>query len=232
MKKEIVLAVVVMVLSVSPLLPIVCCSERSDEEKKVDQWKILLISDIQEERISAQQAVLNSRKDRITYLLSVVNSPVEKGEPFFITSSSRNIAIYLLGKLRAREAVVDLTKWLTPKPKQSQWRLDSLLLSPAGMALFEIGLPSVPYVVEVLKSAETDGNIELRRQCVKIIVSIKGLPETDLLFEEALATESVSAKRDKLKAVLDLLRDQKFRKILKNVHKKVNRLEKEKGSGF
>jgi hypothetical protein len=144
----------------------------------------------------------------------VVNSPVEEGEQFYTSSTSRNIAISLLGKLRAKEAVTDLTRWLTPKTGQGLTFWEEMMFSPAGYALAEIGLPSVPPLFHLLK---VEGNVALREQCIKIIVSIKGLPETELLLEDIFAKETDNSKRENLKSAQDLLKNPKFRKILENI---------------
>jgi len=215
------------VLVASLLVPIVSWSGRLDEAEKTPDWKTLIKSEIQTDRISAQQMVLDKRKDTIGCLLSVLNSPVEKGEEFFTLTTSRNIAITLLGKLRAKEAVTDLTGWLAPKPGQATVIWNPRILTPAGYALFEIGLPAVLPLVELLKSeAPAPDSYSLRRdQTIKIIASIKGVAETEFFFEDVLAKETDQAKKHNLKVALDLLRDRKFRKILEHVHDRLNRLQ-------
>jgi len=129
-----------------------------------------------------------------------------------------------LVKLRAKEAVEDLTKWLSPKPGQVLifGDFESYLFSPAGYALVEIGLPSVTHLAELLKS---EGASPLREQCIKIIVCIKGIPETELFLEDILAKETDNSKKENLKAVQRLLKEPKFRKIVEKVYKKINKLE-------
>lgn len=180
------------------------------DEKNAPHWRTLITSHIEKERTSVHRTVLNNRRETIRHLLSVLNSPVEEGEQFYGSVTSRNIAIFLLGKLRTREAVGDLTKWLLPRPGQGLIVDELSMLSPAGYALVEIGLPSVPALLEVIKSGR---NSALREQCIKIIVSILGQIHTQLLFEDALAKETDSAKGKNLKAALDLLHDPKFEPI-------------------
>lgn len=212
MRKKI--TVCALLVFAASLLPIACRPRESDEEEKVRGWKTLITSDIEKERVSSQRTVLYNRQERIKYLLLVVNSPVEEGEQFYSSVTSRNIAIFLLGQLRAKEATADLTKWLTPKPGQGLFVSEELVFSPAGYALVEIGLPSVSPLVELLKSERADALCE---QCIKIIVSIKGLPETELLFEDILAKETDNSKRENLKSAQNLLKNPKFRKILENI---------------
>jgi len=195
----------------------------SRDDKNVPDWKTLIRSDIKKDRISARQTVLDNRKETIRYLLSVVKSPIEEGENFFTSTTSRNIAISLLGKLRAKEAVADLSEWLSPKGGQATTTWAPPILTPAGYALFEIGLPSVPPVLNLLKTEKP--NSLYREQYIKIIVCIKGLAETELLFEDALAKEADPTKKENLKLSLDFLKDPRFRKILQRVYNEVNRLE-------
>jgi hypothetical protein len=191
-------------------------SQESDDEK-VPMWKRLIVSDVVEQRMAGQRALLDNGKQTVEYLLSVLNSPVETGEQFYESTSSRNIAISLLGSLRAREATGELTKWLTAKPGQGQTVWEEMMFSPAGYALVEIGLPSVPPVIELLAS---DGDAHLREQCIKIIVSIKGLRETEVMLEDLLASETSLAKKEKLEAVQAMLQDPKFRKALEKLSRR------------
>jgi len=201
------------------------CTLASHDDQRVPNWKTGITSEIEKERVSARQVALDNRKDTIEYLRSVLNSPTEERENFFTSTTSRNVAIFLLGKLRAKEAVNDLMKWLSPKAGQGTtiWALP--ILTPAGYALVEIGLPSVPPLVDLLKSGATGRVIDLRDQSIKIIVAIKGLAETELLFEDALAKEADPTKKENLKLSLDFLKDPRFRKILQRVYNEVNRLE-------
>jgi len=220
-KKNINMLYTAAIIAACLLFSLTCRPRESDEAKKAADWKTLIISDVEKDRMSSRRFVLDNRKQTIEYLLSVVNSPVEVGEEFYNYITSRNIAIYLLGKLRAKEAVEDLTKWLSPKPGQGMNIDELLMFSPAGYALVEIGLPSVSPIFDLLRE---EGNVALREQCIKIIVCIKGLPETELLLEDMLVKETVNSKKENLKAVQRLLKEPKFRKIVENVYKKRNRL--------
>jgi hypothetical protein len=191
-------------------------SQESDDQN-VPGWKALIVSDAPQERVFGQRALLDSRKQTVEYLLSVVSSPVETGEQFYESTSSRNIAIFLLGTLRAREATGELTKWLAAKPGQGQTVWEEMMFSPAGYALVEIGLPSVPPLIELLGS---EADAHLREQCIKIIVSIKGLRETEVMFEELIASETSSAKKEKLEAVQAMVQEPKFRKTLEKLSRR------------
>lgn len=222
MRKEKIHIYIFIIVISSLLLLLNCKPKKSSDEGKAQDWRTLITSDNEKERMSAQRKWLIDRQETIEYLLSVIKTPIKDGEPFYSSTTSRNIAIFLLGNLRAKEAVTDLTKWLTPKPGQGLKVSEPYFFSPAGYALVNIGLPSIPTLLELLKSEEAS---VLREQCIKIIVSIKGLRETELLFEDMFAKETDATKRENLKAAQNLLKDSKFREILWNVYKKINQLE-------
>jgi len=222
MRKEKINIYIIIIIISSLLLLLNCKPKKSSDGGKAQDWRTLITSDNEKERMSAQRKWLIDRQETIEYLLSVIKTPIKDGEPFYSSTTSRNIAIFLLGKLRAKEAVTELTKWLIPKPGQSLVISEEQMFSPAGCALVDIGLPSIPPLLELLKSEEAS---ILREQCIKIIVSIKGLRETELLFEDVVSKETNTAKRENLKVAQDMLKDPKFREILWNVYKKINQLE-------
>lgn len=150
------------------------------------------------------------------YLISVVNGPIKEGEDFLSNNTPRNTAIYLLGKLRSKEAVQHLIKRLNPMAGQNTKIMNLKIFTPAGFALIEIGLPSVPPLIELLK---TEKNIVFREEYIKIIVAIKGIPETELLFEEMLKKEKDSAKIENIKAAQELLKDPKYKGMFENAAK-------------
>jgi hypothetical protein len=193
----------------------------SDEAEKELDWKALIISDSEDERRLSQRVVIEDRQDTIRYLRSVLARPIEQGEPFYGSSTARNIAISLLGKLRAAEAAADLATWLRPRPGQGLKVTDESAFGHAGEALIEIGLPSVRPLLELLR---IENNRGLQEQCLKIMVRIKGLRETELLFEDVIAAESDAAKRDNLEAAQALLEGTRIRKILEKLDKRRIRL--------
>jgi hypothetical protein len=184
------------------------------DAKELPDWTTLIRSEVEKERTSAREIVLLDRKERIEKLLSVVNSPVQPGEAFYSSTTSRNISIFLLGQLRAKEAVPTLMEWLFPRGGQALIRGELLMFSHAGYALVEIGLPSVPPLIELLAS---EADAAEREQAIKIVVSIKGLRETEVMFEELLASERDSAKKEKLEVVQATLQKPKLRKTLEKL---------------
>lgn len=180
-------------------------------------WKTLIRSHTEKERSLAHDLVLGDRKETVQHLLSVVNRPVEPGEPFYASSTSRNVAITLLGELRAAEGVWDLASWLSPKAGQALTRVEMMMFSPAGEALVKIGLPSLQALAQVLKS---DPRRELREQCLKMIVQIKGLRGTELLVEDLVSVETDQKQKENLEAAQNVLQEPKFRNTLEKLDKR------------
>ena len=158
--------------------------DSSDE----DNWKSLILSEDKRERAKGKNMVIEEYNNTVTSLLSVLKEPIKKYEEFYYTKTSRNIAIELLGKLRAKRAVPELINWLLPKKGQSP-QSDALFTEcgPAGFALREIGLPAVPHLLEKLKEEGASG---LGNECLEVIVDIKGKEETNLLLKNELERET------------------------------------------
>lgn len=190
--------------------------KETKNEKEEPDWKKLMVSDDGKERELAKQIILKQYRETVDYLISVVDSPVKEGESFWGSDTSRNIAIYLLGKLRAKEAVPEILNCLFPKPGQLVLFLPRSFLSPAGYALIEIGLPSVPPLVDLLKKEKS---VYSRGECIKVIVGIKGISETELLLENILKKETDQTKKENIKSAQDLMKDPKYKKIFENADK-------------
>jgi len=190
-------------------------NEKKDEKERPD-WNILIKSDDEKERAMAKKIVSEQYNENVEYLISIVNEPLKENEEFYASNTPRNISFYLLGKLRAKKAVPALLDWLIPKTGQRQTIDEIQLFSPAGYALIEIGLPSVPPLVDLLKTSQ---NTFSREKYIKIIVAIKGIPETEFLFNNILAKETSPEKIENIKTALGLLKDLKYQKIFENAAK-------------
>jgi hypothetical protein len=221
MKTKITILIIIAIF-ISSFLPTVSLSERSNEVKKEQDWKDLIKSEIGEELRSASQILLNQRKDTINYLLSVVNSPVKNGESFYNFYTPRNTAISLLGTFRAKEAIKTLTQWLSPKQEQSLIVDSKPFYTPAGAALVEIGLPSVLPIIERIKQGEKVYPNILYDDCLRVLVTIKGVPETESLFESAIAKEKDATKKSNLQLALDIMKEPTMHKWLEDMYKRVS----------
>jgi len=224
-------------MSVSTLLVFTFAMLSHADEQNRTNWTDLIRSRDQADRQEAGRIVTTEREKVIQELLAVVNSPVTKGEPFYDPATSRNVAIRLVGQLRAKEAVPALIGHLSPMEGQNLVRFNETMFSPAGYALIEIGLPSVPPLLDVLRKegctspemqkAIVEGSSvrfepkELKRhsplgdQCLKIIIGMLGGQHTQLLLETAIKDEATAGKRDNLESALALLASPKISEPLK-----------------
>jgi len=212
-------------ICISSFLTELSFSEKANEAKKESNWKELIKSKEVKDRETAREILFNERKDTIDFLISVVNSPIKEGEDFNNFYTSRNIAMSLLGTFRAKEAVQALTQWLVPKPGQVMSADETSLYTPAGQALVEIGLPSVRPVIERLKQREDLYGYLFYYECIKVLVSIKGVPETEHLLESAIAKETDADKKENLQIALDFMKEPKRHSWLEDMYKRVNKIE-------
>ncbi len=220
------------VILVLVVLLLLLAGSAAEEASSLPDWRALIISGEEAHRIRSEQIVLVERGEEIDFLLSVLTAPVKKGEPFYSSTTSRNIAMRLLGEMRAKEAVPDLVDWLVLKEGQGSAISELMIFSPAGYALAEIGLPSVPPLLQIIQekgcsSAEAPEKIlegvhvrykrkpgarmsPLGDQCLKIIVRIKGVDQTGFSLQRAIEGESDETKKQNLESALELLRAPTF----------------------
>jgi hypothetical protein len=158
-------------------------------------------------RLSACQDLLEERRQTIQSLLVILadpgRKPAEQAE-YFDSNSSANLAIRVLGEMRATEAVPALVKWLSI--------LDEMPLAlthaigpeeiPAAAALICIGRPAE---LALLKKIRESGSGALNLlPC--ILVKMEGEKITKLILEDAIAGEKLAEARGNLEAALTVLR--------------------------
>jgi len=160
-------------------------------------------------RSQAKQGFLRQRHDSVEELIRIVDGPLSQGEEFFNSSTPRNTAIFLLGELRAAEAVPSLMKWISPREGQSMVIDELSLLPPAAAALARIGMPSVNPLLErmKLKGAELKGFEPEGRVCLMTMVRILKSDLAEAKLEKTLAGEENEEYRKNLQAALDALRN-------------------------
>ncbi len=141
------------------------------EDASAQSWKRLILSKTEADRSEARKQLLGHYRDTVRALIRVVHRPLEDGEQFYTSTTSRNLAIYVLGRMRAKEAAPHLVSWLVPRKGQGQVRDELMRYGPAGYALREIGLPAVPELVDTLKK---EGVSPLGRECTKVLADICG----------------------------------------------------------
>ena len=163
----------------------------------------LLNSDASEERLRARALILEDRRQTIEGLLTIIRAPVDEGEPFYISGTPRNLAIDLVGRLRAKEAVPELVDILLPKPGHSTDTSRLMFFGHAGYALVRIGLPSVAPVLERLKTLERWGD---RDPYLRVLVAIEGAARAEERLRQSIEREPAGKTRENLQATLaDLL---------------------------
>jgi hypothetical protein len=217
------LAALAAVLSAIPL------AGQAEERGKLPSWCRLITSPDEEDRERGERMALMERAETVEYLLSVVESPVEEGEPFYISGTPRNTAIYLLGKMRAEEAVPVLMDWLLPKPGQNVSFVEDLSFSPAGHALAEIGKPAVRPLADAIakhgvtwpydwfKNRRELGNIAwyddpqvsspLGDRCLSILAYIKDPDGAIVYLQRRARREEDPATRTHLQRAVTTLRE-------------------------
>lgn len=183
---------------------LICLS--SIEAEQDLPWKGLIQSPNEKERRRGEKMVLEQYEKTISSLMSVVNRPVRKGEQFIIRNTSRNLAIYLLGKLRAKRAVPVLVTWLVSRPGQGHVHGRAYRYSPAADALGEIGLPAIP---ELLKNIKEKYKSWLGRACMIFLVAILGTEEAALVLNRELHSEQDQTKKVKIETALNFVKSKK-----------------------
>lgn len=224
MQKKIFILIIIIIF-ISTFLTDLCFPEKTNEAKKESNWQELIKSEKTKDRESARDILFNERKDTVDFLLSIVNSPLKEGEEFYNYYNSRNTAITLLGTFRAKEAVKALTQWLAAKPGQSMTVDEIHLYTPAGAALVEIGLPSIIPVIERMKQGEDLYGYFFYNECIDVLVSIKGVQETEHLLESSIAKEADPEKKNNLQIGLEFMKEPERHAWLEDLHNRINKTE-------
>ena len=180
-----------------------CIEEKTE---KVDIIKLLGSSKPLEKRDGLNQ-IVEQRKKIIDLLLSILNSPLIENEEFYNSNTLRNISIYVLGTIKAEQAVPQLIKWIEPREGQSTVIDELRMLSPAGEALVHIGLPSVDPLIEMIKD---EGTSTTGSQCLKIVVRILGVDIIEMKLNKSITSELMKDKKENLEAALRLLKSKNF----------------------
>jgi hypothetical protein len=142
------------------------------------------------------------RRETIEGLVTIVDRPVVQGEEFYNSSTPRNIAIFLLGRLRAKESVSSLMECIQPREGQSMVIDEEMLLSPAAAALAEIGMPAVQPLVERMKLKGMDPEGQM---CLMTMVRILGGDLADTKLAKTIGKETNKEYQKNLQACLDAL---------------------------
>jgi len=208
----------------------------SAELKDKTDWPSLIVSKDENDRLEAKALLDNERKQTIEHLLAIVRMPFAgPGDQFYVRTTPRNIAIGQLGAMRAAEAIPDLIECLEPK----RGLLGGLTinfdpLSPAGRALANIGMPSVPPVVDIIRQkgcsstkkreaiVEPGGHVRFKDdptyksspvgdRCLGILREILGDDLTEFVLHRAFDKQTDAVKKEKLNSALEQLKARRER---------------------
>jgi hypothetical protein len=187
------------------LLCLLSSSFCQDTQKSPD-WGAQILSKVEKERASGRRAVITQHSKTVTALLKIVEGPVKEGESYYSSSTSRNIAIRLLGKLRAKSAVSRLMGWLAPKKGQSESMSEVMKYGHAGYALVEIGLPAVSHLLDGIKK---EGMSRIGKTCAVILVDIEGKEKAKLTLNGAVEKTEGTETKGNLKKALEYIQKMK-----------------------
>jgi hypothetical protein len=211
---------------------------RADEPVLDQEWRRLIVSPNWDDRARAADLVLQERRATISALMEILDMPVQPNESFYSSGTPRNTAIRLLGELRAAESVRALTQCLMPRPGQRIDVTELVYLGPAGRALVKMGMPAVPAVLDILASVGVSSEWKgttvsepdrvhvrfvgpplersspLGDECLKILVRIKGLEETEVGLRRYIASETHQARKKNLEDALAALSRPNLRQVM------------------
>jgi len=161
----------------------------------------LLVSTNRSERLNAVLSLDDKRDVLIQKLLAILKSTNADSEKVY--------AVVVLGRYRSSEAVPILVQHLawdaagtSPGGSMTARFEISALSSPVSIALWDIGSPAVPALLE--KIAETDDR-NMTRKCVGLCRSIEGLEVTQFRLQGLLQTTTDQKKKGRIQAALDFL---------------------------
>ena len=171
-------------------------------------------------RDKAEQEILNSRKELTEALVAVIKD--EKNRTLAVHRDSVLRAVYILGDMRAVEAIdvlteyinLDDTPWLTgPRPFDEIVSSDQPCFADhftndlgrwrTAEALVKIGEPCIPAVLKRLSDANSeDYSLET---CVRVLLELRGREGAAALVRGVLPKEQDAHKRKQLQNALDLI---------------------------
>ncbi len=185
--------IVLLTLWVAVLL----CIGSAQPQPKEPAVKRLLSKDAST-REEAQQELLAARTDLISQLISIVDSE----ENHQTRRESVRATMFILGEMRATEAVSVLVKYiafadeptvLTATPH----RLGSGPLSqvPAVEALVKIGEPCLKAIIGKLA---TTYNVREQAACIRVLIELRERDAASAMLADAIAKEQDTKKRERL----------------------------------
>lgn len=139
-----------------------------DKDKDGEMEKIVAGLESNEEQTRDQSvvAILAQRKAVIERLIALIGAEGKRSD------ETRSAAAYVLGQLRAVEAVPALSKALANPPKERRLTTDITRYdAPIFTALVEIGRPAVPAMIENIEATD---NAALVRNSLDVLCHVLG----------------------------------------------------------
>jgi len=162
-----------------------------------------LLSQDAKTRITAVDDLLAERQGTITNLIALIQDKSPNSQWLF-WDSSENLAIRVLGEMRAVEAVPALVKWATP-PAGGFKNVSAQIgpgTSPAAQALVKIGKPAEPALLEVAKQSPQKMIWSIS---LSILQKIEGPKCLEVILVDAIAKETEAAAKANLQEGLKRL---------------------------
>ena len=191
--------VLVYVLCVGSLNLVVLPAAAQSSDLSVPAILKAIRSDDLSERTEALVHILKLRARLIDGLSEIAAGPVEHPDPFTGDNSKRNIAIYLLGKMGAEEAIPVLLENLEMRRGQLPGMRLQLMVVPAHAALAEIGPPALPHLLEQIREKYPTS---LSIRCLQVLLSIEGSEKAAITLANAIQSEDSEEGRKRLEAAL------------------------------
>lgn len=162
-----------------------------------------LLSQDAKTRITAVDDLLAERQGTITNLIALIQDKSPNSQWLF-WDSSENLAIRVLGEMRAVEAVPALVKWATP-PAGGFKNVSAQIgpgTSPAAQALVKIGKPAERALLEVAKQSPQKMIWSIS---LSILQKIEGPKCLEVILVDAIAKETEAAAKANLQEGLKRL---------------------------
>lgn len=195
--------VTIYLISVFSFATIAVAQERANMNGIIDYRSMLRVSS-ETERIAGKDKIMDLRKQIIDQMILILNDPVDQGEEWLNPTTSRNIALSILGEMRSEEAIPHIMKWLRPQDGQVVIEDRSVRFSPAASALVKIGKPAVPALIALI---EVEGDEYPQKGCLSTILSeIEGQECAEHILTKVLTSQSNAQSKQRIESAIMKLR--------------------------
>ncbi len=190
------------------VLAVACCVLAQAQDAAAQR----LLSGDREVRDQAVRDLLDQRARLVAQLLTMI----DEEEDWTDRSAQAKAAAYVLGEMRAVEAVPTLVRFInyervglpmSPSPQAPVYSTE-LWMVPAVEALVKIGEPCIGHVMNRLRGETGDAPGPADLYCLRVLVELKGVEPTAALLVAAITSEDDPGRRERLTLALQLLLEQ------------------------